>query len=112
MARGKAYEKPMTSTEQDEELRKAIVSRLQHAYYNRHTDGMAGIYSHAPSILENYTDEIMQFITADRKRVALEARLNEVQNAYEYWINGRKFISSYFRERIALLSNTKEGKDE
>lgn len=37
-----------------------------------------------------------------------KARLNEVQNAYEYWINGRNFISSYFRDRIAQLSNTKE----
>jgi len=55
-------------------------------------------------------DKMVQLITADRKRVALEARLNEVQNAYEYWINGRKFISSYFRDRIALLSNTKESK--
>ena len=37
-----------------------------------------------------------------------KARLNEVQSAYEYWINGREFISSYFRERIAELSNSKE----
>lgn len=36
-----------------------------------------------------------------------EARLNEVQNAYEYWINGRKFIASYFRERIAELNPSK-----
>ena len=32
-----------------------------------------------------------------------KARLNEVQNAYEHWINGRKFIPSYFRERIEEL---------
>ena len=32
-----------------------------------------------------------------------KARLNEVQNAYEHWINGRKFISSYFRQRIEAL---------
>ena len=36
-----------------------------------------------------------------------KARLNEVQNAYEYWINGRKFISSYFRERIDALQKGK-----
>ena len=41
------------------------------------------------------------------KQIA-KARLNEVQSAYEYWINGREFISSYFRERIAELSNGKE----
>ena len=39
------------------------------------------------------------------KHIAM-ARLNEVQNSYEYWINGRKFISSYFRDRIAELSQT------
>ena len=37
-----------------------------------------------------------------------KARLNEVQNAYEHWINGRKFIPSYFRERIAELTNKGE----
>jgi len=61
------------------------------------------------------TDEVCavaDFIAADRKRVELEARLNEVQNAYEYWINGTKFISSYFRDRIAELSNIRESKDE
>ena len=59
-----------------------------------------------------YKKAVLGLITADRKRVELKARLNEVQNAYEYWINGRKFIASYFRDRIALLSNTKESKDE
>lgn len=36
------------------------------------------------------TDEVnavANFITADRKRVALEARIDEVQNAYEHRIN-------------------------
>ena len=37
-----------------------------------------------------------------------KARLNEVQSAYEYWINGREFIPSYFRDRIAELSSSKE----
>ena len=61
-----------------DELREEIALRLQHAYYNRHTDGIAGVYAHALSVLENYTDEIMELITADRKRVALEARLDEL----------------------------------
>ena len=92
----------MTPTEQDKELReqlRAIVTRN-------------GKSVRIPELLEKELDNLMQFITADRKHVALEARLNEVQNAYEHWINGRSFISSYFRDRIALLSNTKESKDE
>ena len=63
-----------------DELREEIALRLQHAYYNRHTDGIAGVYAHALSVLENYTDEIMELITADRKRVALEARIDTATN--------------------------------
>ena len=56
----------------------------------------------------NMLEELEEFIE-QRER---EARLNEVQNAYEHWINGRKFISSYFRGRIADLSQAlKEHKE-
>ena len=37
-----------------------------------------------------------------------KARINEVQNAYEHWIYGKKFISSYFKDRIAELSSGEE----
>ena len=77
----------MIPTKQDNELREAITLRLQHAYYNRHTDGIAGVYAHALSVLENYTDEIMQLITADRKRVALEARIDELEHTFVSYDN-------------------------
>ena len=92
----------MTPTEQDKELREKVATIVEYWDFSPLQD--------EDSRIERLKDEIMQLITADRKRVALEARLNEVQNAYECWINGRKFISSYFRDRIALLSNTKESK--
>ena len=93
----------MTPTEQDNELREAICDAM-HVYPEELK------YRLPNSFGNSELEAIMQLITADRKRVALEARLNEVQNAYEHWINGRSFISSYFRDRIALLSNTKESK--
>lgn len=55
-------------------------------------------------------DQALKELEAIHQQEIAKARLNEVQNAYEYWINGRKFISSYFRDRISLLSNTKESK--
>ena len=51
-------------------------------------------------------DQAIKEIEAIRQQEIAKARLNEVQNAYEQWINGRKFISSYFRDRIAELSQT------
>ena len=58
-------------------------------------------------------DQALKEIEAIHQQEIAKARLNEVQNAYEYWINGRRFISSYFRDRIADLSQTqKEHKEE
>jgi len=61
----------MTPTEQDNELREAIllefknVQRLAPADYT-----------------ENCTNIVMQLITADRKRVALEARIDELEHTF------------------------------
>ena len=59
------------------------------------------IHTFADEYLE--LDECVAVITAHTNKQIARARLNEVQSAYEYWINGRKFISSYFRERIEAL---------
>ena len=56
-------------------------------------------------------DQALKELEAIHQQEIAKARLNEVQNAYEYWINGRKFISSYFRDRIAELSGSKDGTD-
>ena len=58
--------------------------------------------------LPHEQDEIRHALLDWHNKQIAKARLNEVQNSYEYWINGRKFISSYFRGRIADLSNSKE----
>ena len=53
-------------------------------------------------------DNLMVLINSEAERRESRARLNEAQSAYEYWINGRKFISSYFRDRIAELTKLEE----
>ena len=56
----------MTPTEQDNELREAI--RLE----------LKNVHRLAPAdYTENCTNIVMQLITADRKRVAVEARIDE-----------------------------------
>ena len=59
----------MTPTEQDKELREAILLEFKN------------VHRLAPSdYTENCTNIVMQLITADRKRVALEARIDELNN--------------------------------
>jgi hypothetical protein len=84
----------MTPTEQDNELREAIllefknVQRLAPADYT-----------------ENCTNIVMQLITADRKRVALEARLDELTRVLQ-----QPYISQqvYGQDRIAELKAQQE----
>ena len=65
MARGKAYEKPMTPTEQDKELKSYIVEQLHS-------------FDREEEMFDTYVNRFLQLITADRKRVALEARIDEI----------------------------------
>ena len=55
----------MTPTEQDNELREAILLEFKNVHRLAPAD-----------YTENCTNIVMKLITADRKRVALEARLN------------------------------------
>ena len=57
----------MTPTEQDNELREAILLEFKNVHRLAPAD-----------YTENCTNVVMQLITADRKRVALEARIHEI----------------------------------
>ena len=57
----------MTPTEQDKELREAILLEFKNVHRLAPAD-----------YTENCTNIVMQLITADRKRVALEARIETV----------------------------------
>ena len=57
----------MTPTEQDKELRDAILLEFKNVHRLAPAD-----------YTENCTNIVMQLLTADRKRVALEARIDEL----------------------------------
>lgn len=91
---------PMTPTEQDKELREAIANIVEAEYKS-----------------PNYTpvveriDHIMQLITADRKRVALEARIDELEQVYpqlqkHHGVSGEG--NYYYDDRIAELKAQQE----
>ena len=61
----------MTPTEQDNELREKISHRFDSVCAEGHQQS-CGEYQTA-------VDDVMQLITADRKRVALEARIDELK---------------------------------
>ena len=61
----------MTPTEQDKELREKVATIVEYWDFSPLQD--------EDSRIERLKDEIMQLITADRKRVALEARISELK---------------------------------
>lgn len=99
----------MANQTSEYELREALRKDFNSLYVNRFTTNW--VVERKLRSLEldiMCLDNLMALINSEVERREGESRLNEVQNAYEYWINGRKFISSYFRDRIAELSSGEE----
>ena len=69
----------MTPTEQDDELRKAVWASLatQMTHAINCTDPEHKRQDSCVDFTEKNFEQLMQLITADRKRVAVEARLDE-----------------------------------
>ena len=79
----------MTPTEQDNELREAILLEFKNVHRLAPAD-----------YTENCTNIVMKLITADRKRVALEARIDELENRLRV-----QFIPSHW-ERLCTEVNS------
>ena len=105
----------MTPTEQDNELREKVATIVEYWDFSPLQD--------EDSRIERLKDEIMQLITADRKRVALEARMDELDSLVLKWFednykNGASLgddayvteyqLGSYRRGRIAELKAQQE----
>lgn len=102
---------PMTPTEQDKELREKINHRFDSVCAEGHQQS-CGEYQTA-------VDDVMQLITADRKRVALEARLEALDHVidlqdkqFSRWTqmdiaNFFNGVGKYYRE---LKAQQEEGK--
>jgi hypothetical protein len=86
---------PMTPTEQDKELREAILLEFKNVHRLAPAD-----------YTENCTNVVMQLITADRKRVGLEARLDELERLQAADMNLYKNV--VIAHRIAELKAQQE----
>ena len=81
----------MTPTEQDRELREKLNSLFESVF----SQGMRAGKDVATETYEDFDawrkadelDETMQLITADRKRVALEARIDELEHTFVSYDN-------------------------
>ena len=93
----------MTPTEQDKELREKVATIVEYWDFSPLQD--------EDSRIERLKDEIMQLITADRKRVALEARIDELEQVYpqlqkHHGVSGEG--NYYYDDRIAELKAQQE----
>lgn len=107
----------MTPTEQDKELRRAIVYyRIKCDYYLSDRDEGVISQEEYETAISSELDSVVELFTADRKRVAMEARLDE-NNMYIRELTRHYFPSSpsephiplvQFHERIAELKAKQE----
>lgn len=97
----------MTPTEQDNELREQITPLVIEAIENGTFDGYYG-----DQIADETWNFLKALITADRKRVALEARIDEISHVFRI-VDGRIFwqsdisLAMPLEERIAELKGDK-----
>ena len=85
----------MTPTEQDKELREAITKIVEAEYKSP---------NYTPAV--ERVDHIMHLITADRKRVALEARIDELKDVRPGKDSDVMHLQSVIDERLATLQAT------
>ena len=97
----------MTPTEQDNELREAILLEFKNVHRLAPAD-----------YTENCTNIVMQLITADRRRVELEARINELtklrrmfERLAEY-AGDKEWVMFEYDDRIAELKAQQEEVNE
>ena len=89
----------MTPTEQDKELREKLLNLRITVWKQTNLNGQANLD-------HDSVNEILQLITADRERVAIEARIDELEN--NKWLpNEAKWIEQE-ADRIAELKTQKE----
>lgn len=97
----------MTPTEQDKELRRAIVNyRIKCDYYLSDRDDGVISQKEYETAISGELDTVVQLITADRKRVALEAKLeeNEEWRLFSKEVQ-RGILPMDFKARMIALKN-------
>ena len=114
---------PMTPTEQDKELREELMKFLEakimeSGFLDEHDKNVGGkLYTPvnnqkltASALADVLSVDLMQLITADRKRIALEARIDELirERKNDQWPYNSDEADSYNTERIAELKAQQE----
>ena len=82
---------------EDKELEKNILSIIE-AHFKPSDNSLMPL---------NATKRVMQLITADRKRVALEARIDELSNAQDELFKGAK-MTWFTNRRVELKAQLEE----
>ena len=95
----------MTPTEQDKELRDKVATIVEYWDFSPLQD--------EDNRIERLQNEIMQLITADRKRVALEARIDELHiEADRFRQAGHKGLPPNFQPRMNKLQRELKAQQE
>ena len=100
----------MTPTEQDKELQKAVwaslASQMTHAI--NCTDPEHEKQDSCVDFTEKNFEQLVQLITADRKRVALEARVDEIEHIAGFTHGMTNQMFKNLQNRIAELKAQQE----
>ena len=105
---------PMTPTEQDKELRERIGGLIREAHASGYILGtwahpnIPGDNSIEPSNPEDITEQTLELITADRKRVALEARIKVITDIELFVIQE---ASTYMNSKYTHYQHQKDYSD-
>ena len=83
-----------------EEIRKQLVKSLS-------TAQVESVDDTGEAVIEYEADRLLQLITADRKRVALEARIDELSNAQDELFKGAK-MTWFTNRRVELKAQLEE----
>ena len=100
----------MTPTKQDEELRKAVWSSLasQMTHAINCTDPEHERQDSCVDFTKKNFEQLMQLITADRKRVELEARIDEVERELKRYGDVFNYPPQLLMRKVELKAQQEE----
>lgn len=96
----------MTPTEQDKELKIAVAKVMTDYGVDFYEGNLMHRTEQRLALIDKFQNDILQLITADRKRVALEARIDEL----EKFVNttNRSLSVKKLRDRLSALKSQQE----
>ena len=96
----------MTPTEQDKELKIAVAKVMTDYGVDFYEGNLMHRTEQRLALIDKFQNDILQLITADRKRVELEARLDELERTMPHTDGMRHYNT--VKRRIAELKAQQE----